>query len=166
MTPEEPTPVFPGLDVERSQPEPAASAMECVIVGIDGSVESHAALRWALRYAGRTGSPVEAVAAWQFPPPWLGAADAMTVSAEDVETAACRSLEEAAASANVHLDRGVQLIAVRGDPVDVLLDRARTSGLIVLGNKGRGAITATVLGSVAQRCVRHANCPVVLVPPN
>lgn len=43
------------------------------------------------------------------------------------------------------------------------LEAARDA-LLVLGNHRRGALTSTLLGSVAQRCVPHANCPLVLVP--
>jgi nucleotide-binding universal stress UspA family protein len=64
----------------------------------------------------------------------------------------------------VQPDRGVQLLVVRGDPVEVLLERARGAALIVLGNKGRSAVAATVLGAVPQRCLHDAVCPVVLVP--
>jgi nucleotide-binding universal stress UspA family protein len=163
MTTRESSPVFPGLDAASGQPEPAAGAADRVIVGIDGSAESRAALRWALRYARRTGSRVEAVAAWQFPPPLLGATDVM-LTADDIQAAARRWLDEAAAGAGVHPDGGLQLLAVHGDPFDVLLERAGNAALIVLGNKGRGSIAAAVLGSVAQRCVQHARCPVVLVP--
>jgi nucleotide-binding universal stress UspA family protein len=168
MAPDEPTPVFPGLHAEGARPGPGAAVQERVIVGIDGSAEAHAALRWALRYARRTGAQVEAIAAWQFPLPQLGApgdAGALMVSPEDVEAEARRWLDEAAGGADMHPDGGVQLITVGGDPVDVLLDRAAGAALIVLGNKGHGALAAAVLGSVAQRCVHHARCPVVLVPP-
>jgi nucleotide-binding universal stress UspA family protein len=174
MTPDQPTPVFPGLDADGAHLKPAASAEGRVIVGIDGSPESHAALRWALRYARRTGSPVEAVAAWQVPLPVSGtpaevapsaSRAVVTVSADDVEAVAHRWLNEAAAGADVGPESGVRLLAVQGDPVDVLLGRADRAALIVLGNKGHSAIAAAVLGSVAQRCVHHAQCPVVLVPP-
>lgn len=164
MEPEKPSPLFPGLDAEGGQAGAGAvGADECVIVGIDGSAESHVALRWAMRYARRTGSPVEAVTAWQFPPPQPGTND-MMLTADDIQDVARRWLNEAVAGAGLQLGGGVGLYAVHGDPVDVLLERAGTTGLIVLGNKGRGAIAATVLGSVAQRCLHHARCPVVLVP--
>jgi len=54
---------------------------------------------------------------------------------------------------------------VRGSPHDVILDYAREHGieLIVLGTHGRGALEQLLLGSVAERIVRHAKCPVLTV---
>lgn len=164
MSTEKPTPVFTGLSAETAVPVPGSAVEERVIVGIDGSMAAQAALRWALRYARRTGSPVEAVAVWQVPPPQLGAPTGAMIIADDMEAVARKWLDEAAAGAGVQPDGGVQLLVVHGDPVEVLLERARGAALMVLGNKGRGAVAATVMGAVPQRCLHHAVCPVVLVP--
>lgn len=53
---------------------------------------------------------------------------------------------------------------VRGHAADALLEAGRGAELLVLGNHGRGALTGALLGSVAQRCVQHTPCPLVLVP--
>ena len=58
------------------------------------------------------------------------------------------------------LDREV----VRGDSTTVLLDAARNNELLVVGNTRRGALTSAITGSLAQECVHHARCLVVLVP--
>jgi nucleotide-binding universal stress UspA family protein len=50
-----------------------------------------------------------------------------------------------------------------GEPADVLLAAARSAALIVVGNRGRGAFSSVMLGSVSQAVAAHAPCPVVVV---
>jgi len=48
-------------------------------------------------------------------------------------------------------------------PDSVLLEAAKDSALLVVGSHGRGVFSDLLLGSVSERCVRHAKCPVVVV---
>lgn len=137
-------------------------ARPTVVVGIDGSDESRAAVRWAVRHARLTGAAVHAVAVWEQP---IQFGDAVPVPAADFEAeargwlaAALPELRSAGPGAEVHSH------LEQGDPATVLIDRARAADLLVLGNHGRGAVAGVLLGSVAQRCARRARCPVVLVP--
>jgi K+-sensing histidine kinase KdpD len=54
---------------------------------------------------------------------------------------------------------------VWGDPVDVILDYARAHdiGLIICGTHGRRGLDRLAMGSVAERLLRHAACPVLMV---
>jgi nucleotide-binding universal stress UspA family protein len=45
----------------------------------------------------------------------------------------------------------------------VLIDRARTADLLVVGSRGRGAFRGLLLGSIALRCAMRAPCPVMVV---
>ena len=45
----------------------------------------------------------------------------------------------------------------------MLIDRARTADLLVVGSRGRGAFRGLLLGSVALHCAMHALCPVMVV---
>ncbi|MFI9122611.1 universal stress protein [Streptomyces bikiniensis] len=134
-----------------------------VVVGVDGSPASHAALRWALRYARRTGAAVRAVGAYDLP----GAG--WSASAVDVlfdEEQARRSLSEElgavlAADADVPLVQHV----VRGNPAQVLIGESDGAELLVVGSRGRGGFASLLLGSVSQQCAAHASCPVVIVRP-
>lgn len=151
-----------GTDPNR----PAAS----VVVGVDDSTQSHAALRWAVAHAERVGVRVRAVAVWS-PPPAAGGSTAGAIMATD----AAMDDEALGASARQRLDRAmaelppsaagvVDHLVVCGEAASALLDAAQDAELLILGNAGRGALAAAVLGSIAMRCVHHARCPVVLVP--
>lgn len=50
-----------------------------------------------------------------------------------------------------------------GTPASVLLHAARGATLLVVGSRGRGGFAGLLLGSVAQHCAQHAECPVVVV---
>lgn len=50
-----------------------------------------------------------------------------------------------------------------GTPASVLLRAARDASLLVVGSRGLGGFAGLLLGSVAQHCVQHAACPVVVV---
>jgi nucleotide-binding universal stress UspA family protein len=62
----------------------------------------------------------------------------------------------------------VTIEAVVGRPVRQIVDVAKTrkSDLIVMGTHGRGALAHLMLGSVAERVVRTAHCPVLTVRDN
>ena len=51
-----------------------------------------------------------------------------------------------------------------GHVVGVLLDRAKSAGLIVLGAEARGSHPLPHFGSVARRLLHHVECPIAIVP--
>lgn len=135
------------------------------MVGIDGSEGSHAALRWAVGQAARTGASVRAVIAWEYPSTygWVGA---MYPGDQGLATWSQQVLLEA-----VHTVLGdnppvvVETVVVEGQSVRVLLDESKGADLLVVGSRGRGGFAGLLLGSVSQHCVQHARCPVVVIPP-
>jgi nucleotide-binding universal stress UspA family protein len=54
-------------------------------------------------------------------------------------------------------------LVVLGDPAAVLLRESEHAELLVVGDRGRDEVARAMLGSVSQRCVHHAACPVVVV---
>ncbi|UXY23525.1 universal stress protein [Streptomyces cynarae] len=142
----------------------AETAGPRVVVGVDGSSSSHAALRWAVRYAGLIGGTVEAVAAWDLPGAYGWSA--LAVDADFDEAVARQRLKqelndvlgpEEAASARA--------LVLRGNTVDVLLTAAEGAEALVVGSRGRGGFARALLGSVSQHVAQHAKCPVVIVRP-
>jgi nucleotide-binding universal stress UspA family protein len=142
--------------------DPARTAPRRIVVGVDGSDCSRAALAWALRQAALTGADrVAAVIAWEVP----YAAHGRVVPDPDLWEASAREAvaRTVAAAAEAAPPVRVEKYVVEGHPVRVLLDAAHDAELLVVGARGRGGFTGTLLGSVSQACARHAPCPVVVV---
>lgn len=132
-----------------------------VVVGVDGSAPSKAALRWAIRYASLTDGVVEAVIAWDYPANYEWAP---VIDGEGFHDAAATLIEKAVRE-TTEGDTSVKLMTTvaQGHPAQVLLDEARGADILVVGNRGHGAFTSALIGSTSERCVRHALCPVVVV---
>ncbi|SDP30376.1 Nucleotide-binding universal stress protein, UspA family [Actinopolyspora xinjiangensis] len=135
-----------------------------IIVGVDGSAASKAALRWAVRQAELTGGDVTAVTAWDYPPIYGWEVP----GSEDITKDAARSLNEAISDAISSTSVTVHREVIHGHPARSLLDTAEeaSGGLLVLGNRGHGGFLGALLGSVTQHCVAHARVPVVVVRPD
>lgn len=135
-----------------------------VVVGIDGSKHSIAALEWAVEEARMRRARLRVVHAWQ-PPfvegyPYTGAAFDPT----PVEASAHKLVDEAV-SAALHPgeDIPVERIVRSGGASSVLLDNADDAALVVVGSRGMGGFRGLVLGSVSQQVANHATCPVVII---
>lgn len=133
-----------------------------IVVGIDGSDSSKAALRWAIRQAKLTGGTVDAVTAWHYPSTygWAPVADGVT----DIEGEAKKTLTETLNEMS-GLDPEVPIHpqVLEGHPADVLLRAARGAELLVIGSRGHGGFASALLGSVSMNCVLHAHCPVLVL---
>lgn len=141
-----------------------------VVVGVDGSTESRAALVAGLGEAGRIGAEVEVVATYFPTDYWTDATLVLVQSVEAIRAELQRSTEELVAE----VVRGevatggapkVRTSICEGPAADVLLEHARNAQLLVVGSRGRGAIRGLLLGSVALHCAMHAPGPVMLVHP-
>jgi nucleotide-binding universal stress UspA family protein len=135
-----------------------------IVVGVDGSPSSRAALRWAIKYADLIGGTVDAVMAWHVPStlgsyPW-----ASLDETDDLRESALKALE-AVLKTEVEADDSHLASAevVNGHPAEVLLYAAAGADLLALGSRGHGRFAEALLGSVAQHCVQHAHCPVLIV---
>ncbi|WP_018546309.1 universal stress protein [Streptomyces sp. LaPpAH-108] len=133
-----------------------------VVVGIDGSPSSYAALRWAMRYAGLLGGTVEAIAVWELPGlyGWSAPAVDMDVDAEEARDRMRRELTEVLGGEGYG---AVEMHLVHGNAPDVLLRAAEGAEALVVGSRGRGGFARALLGSVSQHLSHHATCPVVIV---
>jgi nucleotide-binding universal stress UspA family protein len=159
-----------------------ATRFRRVVVGVDGSPNSVAALRVAVGLAGRDGGTVDVICAFhpnarpQYPfgasvPPYGPLGDGVhhgnTVvgAVIDAEVDARRSLQNAMNEAFGCSELGgVQLIALEGSPHTVLMRCAENADVLVVGAHGHAGPLGIVLGSTAQACTRHAECPVLVVP--
>jgi nucleotide-binding universal stress UspA family protein len=130
-----------------------------IVVGVDGSLGSTRALRWALEEARLRSVPVVGLFAWQYPP-----VPAIVGPVRGYESVAL-DVVDAATEAARRQAPGVpfQAQARLGDPVTVLLGESGPADLLVVGATGLGSFKSTLLGSVAHQCSRHAGSDVVVV---
>ncbi|MFF7453189.1 universal stress protein [Kitasatospora sp. NPDC008115] len=139
-----------------------------VVVGVDGSPESLAALDWAAEEAARRESRLKVVLAWPTvvtPLSVLGTVDLARRQADvTLRDAELRVRER-------WPELTVQAVQVPTDPVRALVDEVSgaqepdgaPAELLVLGSRGFGAVAGFLVGSVSQRVLTRTDCPVVLV---
>ncbi|MDX6569747.1 MAG: hypothetical protein QOH15_2325 [Gaiellales bacterium] len=146
--------------------------MGIIVVGVDGSDSSRAALTWALAEAALRGCSLRAVHAWMIPAmgtgeaPWalIPPGSYVDVSADEIEKATHEALDREIAEVDGPAGVPVERVVDEGPAADVILDASSDAELIVVGTRGRGAIATLVLGSTSQHVIHHAKCPVVVVP--
>ena len=138
-----------------------------VVVGVDGSPESNAAVCWAARNAALRNVPVTVVHVVDTPAatwPQLPYPDALGVWREDqgrqILAHATKIAEEAPTT-----DRTVDVRSelVLSTPVSTLIEMSSEAELVVVGSAGRGALMRGLLGSVSSSVVRRSSCPVAVV---
>jgi nucleotide-binding universal stress UspA family protein len=141
-----------------------------VVVGIDGSPGSRAALVEAFLAAARRGADLEVVATYAVELYWFGGVplDVPDVEAvrDDTQRRARAQVEEVQDEVSAVPgipDVGVELFVAQGPAAPVLVERARDADLLVVGSRGRGGGRSVVLGSVALHCATQAACPVLVV---
>ncbi len=139
--------------------------MEKIVVGVDGSEGSRAALRWAWAEATAHGAALEIVTAWQYPVTTSLPAFGSMPTPDDLEGEARAAMLAVVAEEGVVADAGVTVttLVAEGTAAQALLSAAETADLLVVGSRGHGGFTGLLVGSVSQQCVTHAKVPVVVV---
>lgn len=140
----------PVLAVRRADPTSPPSPGS-VVVGVDGSACSAAALRFALGHARVHRLPVHVIHARKDTSPQPG----WEVERWIAETMASLSGD--------HSGVVVTAGAVSQPPLPALLARSRQARLLVVGSRGLGCVRARILGSVSQGLLYRASCPVAVV---
>ncbi|PRB65280.1 MULTISPECIES: universal stress protein [unclassified Microbacterium] len=130
-----------------------------IVVGVDGSVSSIDALRYAARIAAALHTPLEAVTTWTAPPidPYL----AIEWSPEnDAEEVLDESIREAFGESPPD---GLMRRTLLGSAARTLIGLSENCSMLVLGSRGHGGFVGMLLGSVSAACAEHAHCPVLIV---
>jgi nucleotide-binding universal stress UspA family protein len=152
-----------GVAVVRGEARPPAR----VLLACDGSADALAAVRYvgALPLAPNTSvrllavvppMPAIPIASEIAGTPWPPAPEVIAEATAHME----RSLVEAEAA----LGRSAaERVVTVGDPASAILDAGRTADLIVMGARGLGAVGRMMIGSVSERVLQHAECPVLIV---
>ncbi len=154
--------------VHMSEANPAEGGdtpIRRIVVGVDGSDPSIRALRWAARQAEWSGATLAVVTAWNFPEHPVPLGIVVDVPWPDELIAEARlKLDEVISDSLPAIDPDrIHAQVIRGSAVPVLLEAASDADLLVVGSHGGGVMAELLLGSVSDRCVRHAGCSVVVV---
>ena len=140
-----------------------------IVVGVDGSYGSRAALEWAIREAQVRVTSVHIVVVWQYPhtisdSAWgLGMGPSLDVQ-EAVAAASAEVAHQLGLKASAQGDASTTWEAIEGNPARALIAASDYADLLVVGSRGHGAFVGALLGSVSHQVVAHARCPVVVVP--
>jgi nucleotide-binding universal stress UspA family protein len=148
------------MNLDEPELVPIAGRRLRVVVGVDGSRDSIAALRAGAWAAAARGATLVAVTAWTVP---LIAPHAPSVLS-DLRTAAVGMLRAALEDA-FHGSAVVPIDAVvrSGSPASVLVEEAADALLLVVGTRGHGGFVGLLVGSVSSACAVHAPCPVLVM---
>jgi len=133
-----------------------------VVVGVDGSPASLAALRWAAERASRRRVPLRLIHAYALPgPPYP---EMLRKVYQELRERSQHLLEEAVASEIEGVfDVTVATEAVADTPGPALVRESFSAQLIAAGARGHGGFAELLLGSTSHVCVLHAACPVAVV---
>jgi nucleotide-binding universal stress UspA family protein len=143
-----------------------------IVVGVDGSAPSLAALRWAADEAKLRDARLVAVHAWAFiPPAPLAEPGLAPIPAADLPAQLEAQQDAAHAEFAAAIDEAfpertpveIERKLIENDPGEALESESKTADLVVVGSRGRSGIAAALLGSVSRHVVDHATCPVVVV---
>lgn len=137
-----------------------------VVLGVDGSATSEAAIAFAFEAAAARDVPLVAVHTWSgmvFEP----SAVPMAIDWGAIEAAERELLaRQLVGWSEKYPDTAVEQVVVRDRPAHVLLRRAARAQLVVVGSRGRGEVVGLVLGSVGNALVHRSPCPVAIVRPD
>jgi nucleotide-binding universal stress UspA family protein len=135
-----------------------------IVVGVDGSLGSRAALDHALRDAARRDASVEVVAAYAPPEYWMPFGGPPAVSLDEIREGIRQDAAETVRAVTGQLEGilplmpPVTITAVTGGATEALVTAAKGAELLVVGSRGHG-------GFSSLQCVFHAPCPVTVVRP-
>ena len=138
-----------------------------IVVGVDGSAASDAAVCWAAREAAMRNVPVTLVHIFKAFVPTFPQIPTPNGVAEWQEDDGRRVLEQAVKIAEGALPTDPE-IAISSEvkcspPVPTLVDLSEEAEMVVVGCNGRGAVARVLLGSVSSGVVRSAKCPVAVI---
>ena len=142
--------------------------MPGIIVGVDGSGHSELALEWAMKEAALRHAPLTVLTVRQAVRDNLGlvaneAGDPELI--EKARVAAQAETDKVLGALGESRPESVTVKAVKGFPVEELINAGKDADMIVLGSRGAGGFDRLTMGSVSNQVAHHGPCPVVIVRP-
>lgn len=136
-----------------------------VVVGDDGSTCAGVAVRTAAEEAVRRGVKLHVVRAWSITSAVRPAdvPQGIVPSILEFERATLEAERRRVAELLAGSSAEVEVHVVHGAPAKALIEASAEADLLVVGTRGLGGFKHLVLGSVAEQCIRHASCCVLVV---
>ena len=138
-----------------------------IVVGVDGSAASDAAVRWATAEAAMRGLPMTlmhvvapVVVSWPLGPMHANITQWQHDRGREILD---RSQQIAVGSMPTGQDADVCTESQSAGPVPSLLAASKEAAMVVVGSRGLDAVRRHLLGSVSSGLIHHALCPVALV---
>ncbi len=132
---------------------------QTVVVGVDDSPHSTAALHWADNYAETTGASLRVVVAWEWA---IAYGRPMAFEGYNPDLDAGAIAEKAVAELKTPRDR-ITIVVPESPPGEALVKASDDADLLVVGRHGHRTATSLLVGSVSNYCLHHAKVPVVVV---
>jgi nucleotide-binding universal stress UspA family protein len=134
-----------------------------ILCPVDFSDGSEHALELAVRLAGEHEAELVVAHAWHLPPLTMEYSLA-PATLDLIQRDAAQGLDHAVERARGYGARNVRPLLLEGLPWHRITEAAAGFDLIVMGTHGRTGLRHVLLGSVAEKVVRHAHCSVLVVP--
>lgn len=136
-----------------------------IVVGVDGSPSSTAAVEWAARDAQMRNVALNVVHGVA---PMVAPAEGWPADYSRAREDQARDLVEKAHKVAVEAtspSRAMQVTSevVHAPVVPTLVEMSETADMVVVGCRGQGAVSSALLGSVSSGLVHHAHCPVAVI---
>ncbi|HYO03523.1 MAG TPA: universal stress protein [Mycobacterium sp.] len=140
-----------------------------VVVGVDGSPSSDAAVGWAAHEAASRGVPLTLAyiqplpleMSWPVPMVWSETSEQQQKYGEGIVQRAYEVvMDKVGDDGAVEVEREVSV----GPIVPTLVDLSKGADMIVVGCRGQGPVDRLLLGSVSSGLLHHAQCPVAVIP--
>jgi nucleotide-binding universal stress UspA family protein len=141
---------------------PQSETTHRIVVGVDGSPSSVAALGWAASHAELIGATLEVLMTWEWPVS-LGWSIPIP-SGYNPEHDAAKALDGTLdPMRRQHPGLIIQSTILEGHPAPLLVKASEGADLLVVGSRGHGEFAGMLLGSVSEHCVSNAHCPVLVL---
>ncbi len=138
-----------------------------IAVGVDDSASAQRALALGFDQAQRRGCGLLAVRSYPVPMPPYGTD--MPLLIYDQDAASRDAADDLHAILTPWHDKypavRVKTLIEPGSPAKTLIDASHEAALVIVGSRGHGALVGSLLGSVGQQLIHHADCPVMIVHP-
>jgi nucleotide-binding universal stress UspA family protein len=150
-------------------PTPGHATLSEILVGVDGSPASNAAVRWATHEAMLRMVPLRLVHVVSIPVVTYPVTPVPVTMQGWQEEHARQIISDAEELAYQTANEAGQSVSVAGAEIDyaptvpTLIDRSKDTGMIVIGSRSHGALRRGLLGSVSTALVHHARCPVAVI---